>query len=82
MPRRAHPTACPSLTISLAAEVRDNIPGVLLCMVDDGPGFDSDVLERIFEPYVTTKQRGTGLGLAIVRRIIDEHSGQIEGCQS
>jgi len=76
--QEAHPTACPSLTISLAAEVRDNIPGVLLCMVDDGPGFDSDVLERIFEPYVTTKQRGTGLGLAIVRRIIDEHSGQIE----
>jgi nitrogen fixation/metabolism regulation signal transduction histidine kinase len=36
------------------------------------------VLERVFEPYVTTKPRGSGLGLAIVRRTIDEHGGEID----
>ncbi len=46
-------------------------------IVDSGPGFDAELLERVFDPYVTTKQKGTGLGLAIVRKIIDEHGGGI-----
>ena len=33
---------------------------------DNGPGFDADIKERMFEPYVTSKPKGTGLGLAIV----------------
>ena len=45
---------------------------------DNGPGFSTQVLQRAFEPYVTTKAQGTGLGLAIVRKIIDEHSGRID----
>ena len=36
-----------------------------------------EIMERVFEPYVTTKARGTGLGLAIVKKIIDEHQGRI-----
>jgi nitrogen fixation/metabolism regulation signal transduction histidine kinase len=44
---------------------------------DNGPGIDPEVLERIFDPYVTTKTRGTGLGLAIVRRLVEEHGGSI-----
>jgi nitrogen fixation/metabolism regulation signal transduction histidine kinase len=35
------------------------------------------MLERIFEPYVTTKPKGTGLGLAIVKKIVDEHGGTV-----
>ena len=46
-------------------------------VVDSGPGFNAELLERVFDPYVTTKQKGTGLGLAIVRKIIDEHGGGI-----
>lgn len=44
---------------------------------DNGPGIDPELLERIFDPYVTSKMRGTGLGLAIVRRLVEEHDGTI-----
>lgn len=50
---------------------------VELALKDNGKGFDEMMLDRIFEPYVTTKEKGTGLGLAIVKRIIDEHNGVI-----
>jgi len=45
---------------------------------DNGPGFSAQILNRAFEPYVTTKAHGTGLGLAIVRKIIEEHGGRID----
>ena len=45
---------------------------------DDGPGFPTGSISRVFEPYVTTKPKGTGLGLAIVRKIVDEHAARIE----
>jgi nitrogen fixation/metabolism regulation signal transduction histidine kinase len=48
-----------------------------LSFEDNGAGFSDEVLERLFEPYVTTKTRGTGLGLAIVKKIVEEHNGQI-----
>lgn len=50
---------------------------VQLKVVDNGPGFEEEVRERLFEPYVTTKSKGTGLGLAIVKKIIEEHGGII-----
>lgn len=50
----------------IAVEVRDN-----------GPGMGSDDLERIFNPFYTTKPQGTGLGLAIVRKVVDAHDGRI-----
>ncbi|HHJ18023.1 MAG TPA: HAMP domain-containing protein [Gammaproteobacteria bacterium] len=48
-----------------------------LSFEDNGSGFSDEVLERLFEPYVTTKTRGTGLGLAIVKKIVEEHNGEI-----
>ena len=50
---------------------------VELLVTDCGPGFPSEIMARVFEPYVTTKARGTGLGLAIVKKIVDEHQGRI-----
>ncbi|MEE9551832.1 MAG: ATP-binding protein [Gammaproteobacteria bacterium] len=44
---------------------------------DSGPGITKDIMEHIFEPYVTTKTKGTGLGLAIVKKIIEEHGGTV-----
>ena len=44
---------------------------------DNGPGFRSEVLERLYQPYVSTKKKGVGLGLGIVKQIIDQHGGQI-----
>lgn len=44
---------------------------------DDGPGFPLDIMDRLFEPYVSSKPKGTGLGLAIVKKIVEEHNGKI-----
>ena len=47
-------------------------------VADNGAGFPPQVMQRAFEPYVTTKAHGTGLGLAIVRKIVEEHGGRID----
>jgi len=51
---------------------------VRLTVSDNGPGFSPKILNRAFEPYVTSKVRGTGLGLAMVKKIVDEHGGRID----
>jgi len=51
---------------------------VRFTVADTGQGFSPKVLQRAFEPYVTTKAHGTGLGLAIVRKIVEEHGGKID----
>ncbi|HEY5548304.1 MAG TPA: ATP-binding protein [Coriobacteriia bacterium] len=45
---------------------------------DTGPGISEGVRDKIFDPFVSTRNDGTGLGLTIVHRIVDEHDGHIE----
>lgn len=49
-----------------------------IAVIDNGPGIPKDRMQRIFEPFHTTKgTRGTGLGLAVTKRIVEEHRGRI-----
>jgi nitrogen fixation/metabolism regulation signal transduction histidine kinase len=50
---------------------------ILITVQDNGPGFTSEVMDRVFDPYFTTKAKGTGLGLAIVKKIVEEHGGEV-----
>lgn len=49
----------------------------IISIKDTGHGIEDKELERIFEPFYTTKQNGTGLGLSIVNRIVETHGGKI-----
>jgi two-component system NtrC family sensor kinase len=62
------------LTVTTAREEGDAV----ITFADTGSGIDEADLERIFEPFYTTKDRGTGLGLAITRQIIEQHNGSIQ----
>tara|TARA_B100001105_G_C22379028_1_gene438744 strand:+ start:48 stop:1319 length:1272 start_codon:yes stop_codon:yes gene_type:complete len=50
---------------------------VTLCIADDGQGIPTDIQEKIFTPFFTTKPTGTGLGLHTVNRIVQAHYGRI-----
>lgn len=52
--------------------------GVRITVDDSGTGITSEMKDRIFTPFFSTKTRGTGLGLAISRSIVEEHRGRIE----
>ena len=65
------------IEISLHRVQKNNTDFIEVALYDDGPGIKEEQIEKIFEPYVTTKAKGTGLGLAIVKKIIEEHGGAI-----
>jgi signal transduction histidine kinase len=51
--------------------------GILVAVHDSGPGIDPVNLERVFEPFYTTKTSGVGMGLSICRTIISGHGGRL-----
>lgn len=53
-------------------------PVVLLEVVDTGPGIDTEIQKRLFDPFFSTKEGGTGLGLAIASRIVEKHGGVMQ----
>lgn len=62
------------LTVATAAVEPDQ---VMITFSDTGCGIPEESLEKIFEPFYTTRERGTGLGLAITRQIVERHHGTI-----
>jgi nitrogen fixation/metabolism regulation signal transduction histidine kinase len=67
----------PLLQITTRFVREPNSRFVELQVRDNGPGFAPSVMDHLFEPYVTTKDKGTGLGLAIVKKVIEEHNGTL-----
>lgn len=57
--------------------VRNNVAYVRVDISDTGPGIPSQILEKIFTPFYTTKAQGTGLGLPICNKLVKLHKGEI-----
>jgi len=65
------------INIKIKSELDKTNNRVKVIIDDDGDGFDSNIIDKIFEPYASTKITGSGLGLAIVHNIVDQHNGNI-----
>ncbi|WP_105168774.1 sensor histidine kinase [Pseudoalteromonas sp. T1lg23B] len=68
--------------IGTGAQVRVNVQRehdrVRISVIDNGPGIDPKIADKVFEPFFTTKSQGTGLGLAVVSSVAHSHKGQVE----
>ena len=78
-----------TLTTAFRPGVRLSVPGsqarvslpLEIAVEDNGTGVPQDLMQHLFDPFITTKPSGTGLGLALVAKIVDDHGGIIE-CDS
>jgi len=64
-------------TIEIGAALKPSDDRLLLWVEDNGAGIQPDRVEKIFDPFYTTRDKGTGLGLAIVHKIVENHQGEI-----
>jgi signal transduction histidine kinase len=64
-------------TGSVTIVLRESNGFVYIEVSDDGPGLSAEVLNNLFQPFFSTKERGTGLGLPIVQAIVHNHGGEI-----
>ncbi len=62
--------------ISVGTKMQDG--NMVLSVKDDGPGISSDDIDKVLEPFFTTRQDGTGLGLSICRSLVWQHGGAID----
>lgn len=72
--------AAQSMTVggTLTLQTGENSDGVWVSVADTGGGIPQEQINRIFEPFYTTKKKGSGLGLMIVQRIVRAHNGRID----
>ena len=65
------------VTITITGCWQGEQPAVRIEVRDRGPGIDPAYVERIFEPFFSTRSRGTGLGLPIARHLAEVHGGSL-----
>lgn len=78
-----------TLTTAYRPGIRLQVPGsaerialpLEIAVRDNGPGVPADLVQHLFDPFVTTKAQGSGLGLALVAKVIGDHGGIVE-CES
>lgn len=63
---------------TLTLQTDTGVDGVVVTVADTGGGIPQEQINRIFEPFYTTKKKGSGLGLMIVQRIVRDHKGRID----
>jgi len=72
-----------SSTISNEKQVKINIQTYLkddhvyISVKDNGPGINTDLVDKIFQPFYTSSSNGTGLGLAVVKSVVNAHQGEV-----
>jgi signal transduction histidine kinase len=68
----------PLIKSDIPIEGAQNGSKIRVVIADTGQGIPPDRLQRIFDPFYTTKEKGLGLGMAITHRIIEDHKGTID----
>jgi len=61
----------------IIVSIFDNKQDIKIKITDNGTGFPENLIDKLTEPYITTRTKGTGLGLAIVKKIMKDHGGDL-----
>lgn len=69
--------ACPLVTVTTNILLTDSNSMILIDIINNGKSIDPCMVNKVFQPFYTTKAKGTGLGLAIVQKIIESHKGRV-----
>lgn len=67
-----------TVKVVIVSTWQGNLPSRQVQVIDEGPGIPPENIDRVFEPFFSTRSRGTGLGLPISRRLAEAHGGSLE----